>query len=54
MLYVSKHENEWKDDVALLENNETYAYVENIEDSFCSEIGLIGFKIINGGLQRTY
>ena len=44
MLYVSNHENEWKQDREDIKNRQLFAYVWNKTDTFCSEIGLVGIK----------
>ena len=53
ILYVSKHENEWEKDKELLRSGETFAYVKNLEDDFCSDMGYIGIKPSMGGVLRT-
>lgn len=50
--YVSQHKSEWTDDRALLEEGLTYAYVWNSTDDILSEIGMIGFEINNGIIER--
>ncbi len=54
MLYVSSDEDEWPSDWEYLENNRVFAYVENLDAAFFSEIGIIGFKPLIGGLVRTF
>ena len=53
MAYVSSEKSEWEDDRAMLKENRMYAYVENLDDSLCSEIGSISFKMSLGILYRT-
>ena len=54
MLYVSEHEEEWADDnKCLKEEGYAYAYVENLTDPICSEIGGVMVEPINGGVRRT-
>ncbi len=53
LLYVSKHEDEWKDDKDDLKAGYPIAYVKNVDDDFCSEFGSIGIKQQFGGLVRT-
>lgn len=53
-LYVSPYKEEWDSDRALLKCGETYAYVINRDDPWCSEFGKIAFKhSIGAGLIRT-
>lgn len=56
LFYVSKYEEEWEEERQDLQNNETYAYVANLDDDFCSESGYIGFTAdpMMGGLYRSY
>ena len=53
---VSSNEKEWEQDRQDLLNNESYAYVVNLDDDFCSENGYIGYAADTGmgGLYRTY
>lgn len=53
MLYVSDYEEEWEDDRQDLKDGYPYAYVSNITDPWCSEIGGIGIKEQWGGLVRV-
>lgn len=52
-LYVSDHQEEWQSDDDYLKENLAYAYVFNISDDWCSEIGMIQIQPITGGLRRT-
>lgn len=52
-LYVSDDEDEWEYDRANLKDGYACAYVENLDDGFCSEFGSIGIKSQLGGLVRT-
>lgn len=51
--YVSEHESEWDEDRRIILEGTTFAYVENLSDPMCSEIGLIAFKMKNGLAIRT-
>lgn len=42
-LYVSDYREEWADDRQRLTENETFAWVENLDAPDCSEFGSIGF-----------
>lgn len=53
MLYVSKNEEEWEEDRGNLKKGYAYAYVENITDELCSEIGGVMIQQKNGGVIRT-
>lgn len=53
-LYVSRDNEEWEDDNKILKQGYPYAYVWNVDDEWCSEIGSIGIKPMNGGIKRTY
>lgn len=52
-LYVSAHEEEWQDDREELADGYALAYVKNIDDDCCSELGGVCFKTQFGGLVRT-
>jgi hypothetical protein len=52
-LYVSDSEEEWGYDRDDLKDGYACAYVENLDDSNCSEFGSIGIKSQFGGLVRT-
>jgi len=52
MFYVSENQEEWEDDRTILKEGLTYAYIENMDDKMCSEIGSIEFKIENGIINR--
>ena len=54
LLYVSDGEDEWELDRDDIRNNLAYAWVENLFDPECSEIGQIQFKRAFGGLIREY
>lgn len=54
MLYVSENENEWEMDKQDLKKEFCYAYVENLDDPSCSEIGSVAIKPWFGGLIRQY
>ena len=53
MLYVSKDEEEWERDKEELKS-EGYAcaYVENLDDEYCSEFGGVIVQPIFGGVRR--
>ncbi len=53
MLYVSKYDEEWEDDIAMLKEGCTYTYCYNKTHPQDSEIGTIGIKPLFGGLLRT-
>lgn len=58
LLYVSQYCEEWdddKDELKDLDNGEAYvyAYVLNLTDPDCSELGSIGITRKNGGIIRT-
>lgn len=54
-LYVSDHKDEWQQDRAMLNRNETFAYVINRDMPDCSELGSIGIRrTIAAGLARTW
>ena len=53
MLYVSQDEETWKEDMEYLQNEGfAYAYVKNLDDNWCSEIGGVWVEAINGGVRR--
>ena len=56
MLYVSSHEEEWKNDRADIKEKQLYAYVWNRTDNCCSEIGLVGIEKVEhcNLLQRIF
>lgn len=51
-LYVSKHDDEWDMDNEDLKQGYCYAYVYNKDCPDCSEVGSIGIRPVNGGLER--
>jgi hypothetical protein len=51
--YVSQHKEEWEMDREDLKEGCPIVYVYNKDDEFCSELGSIGFKVVNGGVVRT-
>lgn len=53
LLYVSAHEEEWELDRFDLLKKFPYAYVANLDDDLCSEIGRIGIQPAWGGVLRT-
>lgn len=53
-LFVSKYPEEWKDDMLLLDEECTCAYVKNLTYDDFSEYGGIGIQKLCGGLVRTY
>ncbi len=54
-LYVSDHKDEWQQDRAMLNSNETFAYVINHDMPDCSEFGSIGIRrTIAAGLERIW
>ena len=54
LLYVSKHEEEWENDMEDLKNGEALAYVFNKSMPDCSEFGYIGVVPMNGGVKRIW
>ena len=52
LLYVSKEEEEWEMDNEDLNEGYAVAYIENLTDPMCSEIGSIGIIPRFGGLVR--
>ena len=54
ILYVSPDKDEWEDDKANIKDGYVFAYVENIDDPWCSEFGSIAVKPSIGGLMRLY
>ena len=53
LLYVSSHEEEWSMDNEDLEQGFAYAYVANLTDDDCSEIGSVCIEPRFGGVIRT-
>ena len=54
ILYVSPDKEEWEDDKANIKEGYVFAYVENVDDPWCSEFGSIAIKPLFGGLMRLY
>lgn len=54
ILYVSPDTDEWQRDKDDIKEGYVFAYVENIDDDFCSEFGSIAIKPQFGGLMRLY
>ena len=54
ILYVSSDKEEWQRDKEDIKDGYVFAYVENIDDDFCSEFGSIAIKPQFGGLMRLY
>ena len=52
ILYVSGDKEEWEDDKANIKEGYVFAYVENVDDLWCSEFGSIAVKPSIGGLVR--
>lgn len=52
ILYVSSDKEEWQQDKKDIEDGYVFAYVENIDDDWCSEFGTIVIKPSFGGLIR--
>ena len=52
-LFVSDYEEEWETDREELADGYAYAYVRNVNDDGCSELGGICFQTQSGGLVRT-
>ena len=54
ILYVSPDKEEWQQDKDDIKDGYVFAYVENLDDDFCSEFGSIAIKPQFGGLMRLY
>lgn len=54
ILYVSPDKDEWQRDKDDIKEGYVFAYVENIDDDWCSEFGSIAIKPSFGGLMRLY
>lgn len=54
LLYVSNDKEEWKNDREDIEHDMCYAYAYNYTYPEDSEIGIIGVKLNNGVLRRTF
>ena len=52
MLYVSPDIDEWQQDKDYIEEGYVFAYVENVDNPWCSEFGSIAVKPSFGGLVR--
>ena len=52
ILYVSSDKAEWQRDKEDIKDGYVFAYVENIDDDWCSEFGSIAIKPSFGGLVR--
>ena len=52
ILYVSPDTHEWNSDKEDIKEGYVFAYVENIDDPWCSEFGSIAVKPSFGGLVR--
>lgn len=52
-LYISDYEEEWEMDDEDIAAGYALAYVWNVTDEWCSEIGSIGVKSKFGGIVRT-
>lgn len=52
LLYVSKYQDDWENDLLDLEKGHAYAYVETF--TYDSEFGRVGIIPKNGGVSRTY
>ena len=54
-LYVSPYPEDWKTDMEGLKHDSVLAYVYNLTDPVCSEVGTIGVKRASaGGLVRIW
>lgn len=53
LLYVSEHVEEWAADNEELEHGYAYAYVANLTNDICSEIGRVCVEPRCGGVVRT-
>lgn len=54
MLYVSGDKEEWESDKEDIKDGYVFAYVENVDDPWCSEFGSIAISPSFGGLVRIY
>ena len=52
MLYVSSNKEEWESDKEDIKNGYVFAYVENVDNPWCSEFGSIAVKSQFGGIMR--
>ena len=52
MLYVSGDKEEWEQDKQYIKDGYTFAWVENVDNDWCSEFGSIAVKPSFGGLVR--
>ena len=52
ILYVSPDKDEWQRDKDDIKDGYVFAYVENIDDDWCSEFGSIAIRPSFGGLVR--
>ena len=52
MLYVSGDKEEWEQDKQDIKDGYTFAWVENVDNDWCSEFGSIAVKPSFGGLVR--
>ena len=52
MLYVSGDKEEWEQDKQDIKDGYTFAWVENVDNDWCSEFGSIAIKPSIGGLVR--
>ena len=52
ILYVSPDTDEWQQDKDYIEEGYVFAYVENVDNDWCSEFGSIAVKPSFGGLIR--
>ena len=53
LLFVSADENDWPTENELLKQGVAFAWVENLDDESCSEMGSIGVEPSMGGIVRT-
>lgn len=53
LLFVSNYEEDWDYENQLLKQGIAFAWVENLDDDTCSEMGTIGIKPSMGGIVRT-
>lgn len=53
ILYVSPDKDEWESDKADIKEAYIFAYVENIDNPWCSEFGSIAIQSLFGGLVRV-
>ncbi len=54
LLFVSKYEEDWEIETKGLKEGFPEAYVINLDDDFCSEMGTVGIAMRYGGVVRIH